>query len=88
MNSDSPKTPREEMEAWLTALLLGELSEGEAAAVRALMAHDSELTKLHDRLKETIALVREAAPTEAEVPATPAETFKFSEERRQNCSHI
>jgi anti-sigma factor RsiW len=41
------------METWLTSLLLGELSEGEAAAVRALMAHDPELAKLHDRLKES-----------------------------------
>ena len=80
MNSDSPKTPREEMEAWLTSLLLGELSEGEAAAVRELMKHDAELAKLHDRLKESISLVRETVP---QMEAPPAEPLKLSAEKRQ-----
>ena len=59
MNPENSKTPREEMETWLTALLLGELSAGEAAAVRELIKHDSELAKLHERLQKAIALVRE-----------------------------
>src|ERR1041384_8451399 len=80
MNSDSPKTPREEMEAWLTALLLGELSEGEAAAVRELMKHDAELAKLHDRLQQSIALVRETVP---HMEAPTAEPLKLSDEKRQ-----
>ena len=82
MNPDAPKTPREEMEAWLTSLLLGELSEGEAAAVRELMKHDPELARLHDRLKQSIALLREAEPKTGVNPA-PAEPLKLSEERRQ-----
>jgi len=82
MNTDCPKTPREEMEAWLTALLLGELSEGEAAAVRALMAHDPELAKLHDRLRQAVALVRETVP-QMETPPVPAEPPTLSEKRRQ-----
>src|ERR1051325_6408615 len=80
MNSDSPKTPREEMEAWLTALLLAELSEGEAAAVRELMKHDAELAKLHDRLQHSISLVRETVP---QMEAPSAEALKLSEEKRQ-----
>src|ERR1044071_9391079 len=80
MNPDSPKTPREEMEAWLTALLLGELSEGEAAAVRELMKHDAELAKLHDRLQQSILLVRETVP-QMEAPAV--EPLRLSEEKRQ-----
>jgi Mg-chelatase subunit ChlD/anti-sigma factor RsiW len=79
MNPENFKTPREEMESWLTSYLLGELSEGEAAAVRELIAHDAEFAKLHDRLKAAIVLVREAAPAEA----PPAETLKLAEDRRQ-----
>lgn len=82
MNSDSPKTPREEMEAWLTALLLGELSEGEAAAVRALMQHDAELAKLHARLQQAILLLREAEPKSA-VPPEQTEPLRLSAERRR-----
>jgi len=82
MNSDSPKTPREEMEAWLTALLLGELSAGEAAAVRELMAHDPELAQLHARLQQAIVLVREAMPEMASPPAA-ADRLQLSDERRQ-----
>jgi len=81
MNPDSPRTPREEMETWLTALLLGELSEGEAAAVRELIKHDPELAKLHEQLQQTIVLVRDAAP-EIETKSD-AQPLKLSEERRQ-----
>ena len=60
MNPELPRNPREEMELRLTALLLGELSADEAAAVREAIAKDPELSKLHDDLKQTIHLVREA----------------------------
>ena len=43
MNSDAPKSPREELELRITALLLGELSADEAAAVREALAMDAEL---------------------------------------------
>ena len=79
MSPENSRTPREEMEAWLTSYLLGELSEGEAAAVRELMAHDAELKQLHDRLQQTIGLLRDA---ELKVEA-PTEPLKLSEERRQ-----
>src|ERR1051325_6203736 len=82
MNSDTPKTPRKEMEAWLASVLLGELSAGEAAAVRELMNHDQELAQLHDRLQRAIGLVREAMPEMAAPPAA-AEPLQLSPERRQ-----
>ena len=82
MNPDPPKNPREEMEAWLTSLLLGELSAGEAAAVRELMKHDAELAGLHDRLRQSIALLREAVP-HVEPPSPSAEPLRLSEERRK-----
>ncbi len=82
MNADSPKTPREELEARLTALLLGELSADEAAAVHRALAQDAELARLHDRLQATIGLVREAAATQAE-PATGQPPLKLSDDRRE-----
>lgn len=83
MNPDAPKTPREALEARLTALLLGELSAAEAAAIRELIAHDAELAGLHDRLQQAIALVREVVPAELESPVVSAEPLQLSEERRK-----
>jgi type II secretory pathway pseudopilin PulG len=75
-------TPREELELRITALLLGELSEPEAAAVRAEMAKDTELQKLHDDLQQTIFLVREASMAADAASTEQAEPLKLSEERR------
>ena len=76
MNPDKPS--RDEIEAKLTALLLGELPEEEARLLRWTIAQDEELMALHDRLKLTIGLVRE-------VSAHPSETapLKLSDERRK-----
>ena len=60
MNPEIPKTPREELEAKLTALLLGELPADEAFALGRSIEQDAELAKLNARLKETVGLVREA----------------------------
>ncbi|TAK92564.1 MAG: prepilin-type N-terminal cleavage/methylation domain-containing protein, partial [Verrucomicrobia bacterium] len=83
MNPELPQTPREELELHITALLLGELSADEAAAVRAAIAKDAELSKLHDDLKQTILLVRKAVISGSEQVTEPAEQFKLSEERRK-----
>lgn len=82
MSSDKPKTPREELEASLTALLLGELPAEKAAALRDLMAKDAELAKLYGRLEQAIGLVREttASPEEKAV-AQP--TLKMSGKKRE-----
>src|SRR5207244_10053476 len=77
----SPKTPREELEARLTALLLGELSAEEEGALRAAMSQDAALAQLHDRLARTIGLVREAAGSLNEEASPPAEPLKLSSER-------
>ena len=76
MNPENPSRP--EIEAKLTALLLGELPEEEARLLRYTIGQDAELQKLHDRLKLTIGLVRE-------VQAKPTETapLKLSDERRK-----
>lgn len=59
MNPETPQGPREELEARLTALLLGELPEPEAAALRERIAGERELQQLHDRLKLVHDLMQE-----------------------------
>ena len=81
MNSEMPKTPRQELEATLTALLLGELPTEKAAALRELIAKDPELAPLYERLKQTIGLVRETAvPAEQGTQSAP---LKLSTKRRE-----
>jgi Mg-chelatase subunit ChlD len=80
---DSPKTPREELEARLTALLLGELSADEAVALRHTIEQDPELARLENQLKETIGLVRQAAASKDEKTIEPAAALQLSAERRE-----
>jgi Mg-chelatase subunit ChlD len=80
MKPEKPKTPRQELEASLTALLLGELPAEKAAALRELMVKDVELARLCERLEQTIGLVRETA-----VPAEQGQSapLKLSTKRRE-----
>ena len=72
-----------DMEVRITALLLGELTAEEAAEVQAAIARDPELTRLHDRLKAVLGLVKEAVPTtELPVGVTP-EPLTLAQERRE-----
>jgi Mg-chelatase subunit ChlD/type II secretory pathway pseudopilin PulG len=83
MNPELSQTPREELELRLTALLLGELSADEAAAVREALAKDPELTKLHDDLKQTIRLVREATASAVDAASSTTAQPRISEARRK-----
>ena len=83
MNPESPQTPREQLEARLTALLLGELSPAEAAEVRAALAQDADLARLHEQLSRTIGLVREAAVSPGDKPLTATEPLRMSPEKRE-----
>jgi Mg-chelatase subunit ChlD len=83
MNPDAPKTPREELELRLTALLLGELPDEEAAAWRAAIATNPELAKLHDRLEKTVGLVREATAKVTEPASDQTAPLQLSDERRE-----
>ncbi len=74
---------REQIEARLTALLLGELPAEEAELLRYTIAQDAELKKLHDELAATIVLVREAEKTSADVSAEKFPALKLSEVRRE-----
>ncbi len=83
MNPDLPSSPREELEARLTALLLGELNATEAAEVRQAIENDPELARLHERLKQTIGLLREAAASTEEPAAEPHAPLQLSAAKRQ-----
>lgn len=74
MNSNFNPSPQDELEARITALLLGELPPDEAAALERQIANDAELRRLHDELKATIPLLREAMQA-------PAADLKLSPER-------
>ena len=83
MNPELPLDPRQDLEAKLTALLLGELSHEQAAALHQTLAGDAELAGLYERLKQTINLVRETAASPAEQTAAASAPLKLSDERRQ-----
>jgi Mg-chelatase subunit ChlD len=83
MNPDLPPNPRADLEAKVTALLLGELSAAEADTMRELIAKDPELSRLRDRLSLTLDLLRETTATPAgETPPQPA-SLKLSPARRE-----
>ena len=81
MNPDKPS--REEIEAKLTALLLGELPEEEARLLRWAIEHDAGLAKLYEQLKRTIGIVREVSVKPAESDSIQSAALKLSGERRQ-----
>ncbi len=66
----------------VTALLLGQLSAEEATALRLELQKNPELQQLHDRLQQTIGLVREVRESSDEADSAPAERLTLSAERR------
>jgi len=81
MNPDQPS--REEIEARITALLLGELPDDEAELLCWTISQNAELQTLHDRLKYTIGFMHEAVKPSADAPALKEIPLKLSPERRQ-----
>ncbi len=82
MNPQPPFPPHDDLEARITALLLGELPETEAAALRREIAASTDLQKLHDELARTIGLVREARGTADEKAGPSAEPLTLSSDKR------
>src|SRR4051794_36699558 len=80
MTPELPKDPRHELEAKLTALLLGELPADEAFALGRSIEQDPELKKAFERLEHTINLVKE---TEAPVPGQDPAPLKLGDKRRE-----
>jgi Mg-chelatase subunit ChlD len=83
MKQQLPPNNREELEAQVTALLLGELTEEQSAAVRARLAQDKELAKWHDRLKQSLPLVRETVATSPGETAAQLAPLKLNPARRE-----
>ena len=81
LNPEAPRTPREELEIQITALLMGQLPPEEAAELEAKMAADPELAALHARLRHAVHLLREARAL-PELPAAEARP-QLSRERRE-----
>ena len=82
MNPQPPFPPHDDLEARITALLLGELPETEAAALRREIAASTALQKLHDELARTIGLVREARGAADEKTGPTAEPLTLSSDKR------
>ena len=83
MNSAPPHpSSGDERELRLTALLLGELSEADAAVLRLEIAANAELRKLHDELARTIGLVREARGASHEKTGPAVEPLTLSSDKR------
>ena len=76
MNSDFTPTQPDDPEVRITALLLGELTPTEAAAVQVAITQDPALAQLYDRLKRTIGMVEQAHANASIQP-------RLSESRRQ-----
>src|SRR5262249_19742399 len=74
---------REELEARITALLLGELSAEESAALQTSIAQDAELVRLRDRLQQAINLVRETVASPEQTLLASADAPKLAPERRE-----
>jgi Mg-chelatase subunit ChlD/type II secretory pathway pseudopilin PulG len=83
MKSDDPQSLREELEVRLTALLLGELPDDDAAILHRALENDAELARLYQRLKETIDLTRAAVAEPAEQTAAGTAPLRLSDERRE-----
>jgi Mg-chelatase subunit ChlD len=83
MNPELPNNDREQQEARITALLLGELNAEEAAALRKAISEDAALAKLHERLRLTMELVRETSATPAGDLAKQPAPLRLSAARRE-----
>jgi Mg-chelatase subunit ChlD len=74
--------PEDDLEVRILALLLGELSETDAAELQARIDANAELKAMRDRLADTLGLVREAATQPMEGSASQADPLKLSDDRR------
>jgi hypothetical protein len=79
----NPEDKRDEREAKITALLLGELPTAEAAELTAAIEADADLRRVRDRLLSTMDMVREATGEAAAAWALPVQP-RLSESRRSD----
>lgn len=82
MSDTFSQLPRPDLEAKITAMVLGELSPAEAAELKAWMAKDAELLAWQQRLERTLIRVREAVANPGERDGVVQEVRRMSEARR------
>jgi len=83
MNAEPERNSPEEIEARLTALLLGELAPAEARELEARLAESPHLRQLLEQLRATIDLVREVSASPAGSPAKAPVAPQLSPSRRE-----
>ena len=83
MSMDFTPEPQADLEARLTALLLGEITGAEAASLRQAIEDDPQLAALYQRLQQTVVLVRKVSANPAEPTVSQSTPLKLSEDRRQ-----
>ncbi|MBL9135173.1 MAG: von Willebrand factor type A domain-containing protein [Verrucomicrobiales bacterium] len=82
MNDSFSQLSRTDLEAKVTAMVLGELAPAEAAALQAWLAKDPELLEWQRRLERTLIRVREAVSNPGEPTGVALEARRLSEGRR------
>lgn len=80
MNPDASRTAREELEIRITALLMGQLPQDEAAELLRQIAADPELTAHYNQMRHAVELLREARSLPEQ--AAPEIPLQLSKERR------
>ncbi len=83
MNTDHDNPVPPDQEARITSLLLGELTPAEAAALSTDLQANPDLALLHERLRQTLALVSEAVAASPAPQHTAARVSQFSKSRRE-----
>ncbi|SVC63500.1 uncharacterized protein METZ01_LOCUS316354, partial [marine metagenome] len=73
-------SPREELEARVLAMLLGEADAAERAEIESLLVKDSELRAYREQMEQTLGLVGEAS--QSLWPTEESAAPKLSEDRR------
>ncbi len=86
-------SPREELEARLTALILGEAGDFEAETLRARIAADPDLAALHRRLEAAATALTETLHQQTSTPATnrtplPGTPVHLSADRRAALTNL
>ena len=83
MNSDSQPVIPPEIEVRITALLLGELPEDEATALQEQLRQNPEWALFHERMRQTLDLVREATRAGGEHAVPPTAGHRLTSARRR-----
>ena len=65
MSEPNEPSPREQLEARLVAMILGEASPQEEEELQEQLSHDPELDAFYRTIKRTIGLVQEVSKTPA-----------------------